>query len=657
MIRYIKETNIAKLNFISLLFIIGLLSLGLGYLFISGYNEEFRQELEKMEKDYLHLRKQKTINSVNLAVQNYEIRSSHIEEELKSRLKKKVLAAHHVASVILKTYQGTKTPTEIKEIIISSLQSMRRNGGEAYYLFQESDDPVIINPDETLFEGLTFIGYEKESPLGLLKRMMRKTKLSDEDFFYFRQTGQLQQKEGTFFLKRFSPLEWYFGKLDYHQTIEDQLREEIITEYANKAVKPPGGNDFEIYELLEAEKGKQSLRVLFHPLTPSLMGQELTTFHQDAKGQHYIEQMIRTIKSEGAGFVEHWVLGSDCPEAKLRMTYYLYYPRWNWIVAQGFEVDNMERLHLQEMMVDLEKKIKTKIKSATGLFVFIVLISLVISIFFSRAIAKIFADYKRKVEDRNTELATKNEMLQKEISERKKMEASLKKSEIQLRRLASEVHLAEERERRSIAADLHDSIGSALAISNMKLEMLFSQIKTPAIVNDLNTVHKHIKEVIQQTRALTFQLSPPALYQMGLEAALAGLAEQTQKLQGIVTVFNDDHQEKHLAEDVRIHIFRSVRELLVNVIKHGKAKHIQMSASRVDDQLQIVVADDGIGFEIDGDCLSPEEGGKFGLFSIRERLKLLGGQLEIRSAIGKGTVVILKAPLKTPSSANQETPS
>ncbi|MBT7888979.1 MAG: sensor histidine kinase, partial [Deltaproteobacteria bacterium] len=219
-------------------------------------------------------------------------------------------------------------------------------------------------------------------------------------------------------------------------------------------------------------------------------------------------------------------------------------------------------------------------------------------------------------------------------------------SEEQMRRLASEVQLTEERERRRIASDLHDSIGASLAISNLKLELLSGKINTSLISKDLNMVHDNIKQVIQQTRSLTFQLSPPVLYQMGLEAALAGLAEQNQKIHGILTEFDDDELEKYLEEDVRIHIFRSVRELLVNVIKHAGAKQIKISVARVEHQIQITVADDGVGFKSHDQAISPEKGGKFGLFSIRERLRLLGGYLEIHSEAGRGTEVIMRAPLK-----------
>ncbi|MBT6613107.1 MAG: hypothetical protein HOB38_13490, partial [Deltaproteobacteria bacterium] len=430
------------------------------------------------------------------------------------------------------------------------------------------------------------------------------------------------------------------------EKVESAIKKEVLDSLRDESMRVPNPNAFEIYELIEGEKGKQSLKVLLHHENPALEGQELTVYFQDAKGSPYIKKLIDQVTLKGSTFIENWDIDKDKPSPRLKLTYYRMYPPWNWIVATGFHIENSDMLNIQRLMDKLEDNIQDKIKSATVLFLFFILVAVLISVAFSRGIGKILKDYKKKVEDRSRELAAKNTQLNSEVLVRRRVESSLRNSEEQMRRLASEVQLTEERERRRIASDLHDSIGASLAISNLKLELLSGKINTSLISKDLNMVHDNIKQVIQQTRSLTFQLSPPVLYQMGLEAALAGLAEQNQKIHGILTEFDDDELEKYLEEDVRIHIFRSVRELLVNVIKHAGAKQIKISVARVEHQIQITVADDGVGFKSHDQAISPEKGGKFGLFSIRERLRLLGGYLEIHSEAGRGTEVIMRAPLK-----------
>jgi signal transduction histidine kinase len=116
----------------------------------------------------------------------------------------------------------------------------------------------------------------------------------------------------------------------------------------------------------------------------------------------------------------------------------------------------------------------------------------------------------------------------------------------------------------------------------------------------------------------------------------------------------DDERPKPLDDDVKVLLFRVVSELLVNVVKHAQAHEVNVSVQREDDHILIVVEDDGVGFDVAQMDMHWREGGGFGLFSIRERLQPLGGQLEITSAPGQGTRVVIMAPLKIDESSNKE---
>ena len=229
------------------------------------------------------------------------------------------------------------------------------------------------------------------------------------------------------------------------------------------------------------------------------------------------------------------------------------------------------------------------------------------------------------------------EKLEREISERKRMEA-------QLRSLASELSLAEERERRRLAIDLHDRIGQALAICKIKLGSLRETVSSTDVAVSIDEIRELLDQIIQDTRSLTFELSSPILYELGLEAAVESLAEQVQKQHGILSTFEDDGQHKPLDDDVRVVLFQAVRELLVNVAKHAQANSVKVSIQRYDSDIRIGVEDDGVGFDTSEIGYSTNG---FGLFSIRERLDYLGGHLEVRSEPGRGTLVTLVAPLKS----------
>ncbi len=240
------------------------------------------------------------------------------------------------------------------------------------------------------------------------------------------------------------------------------------------------------------------------------------------------------------------------------------------------------------------------------------------------------------------ESVIQNEKELREIAE-KREEESLR-YQAQLRSLSSELSLTEERERRRIASDLHDRIGHALANASMRLRQLKGAVLTSLASKHIDEIHSLIDQSIADTQTLTFELSPPILYDLGLEAALDWLTEQTQKQHDIKVEFIDDDTHKTIDESLRILLFQATRELLHNVVKHARATQISVSIVKEDDFVRIVIFDNGVGFEATKKEKDVKKGG-FGIFSIQERLKHQGGRMEIKSDPNLGSSVTLISPM------------
>jgi len=234
-----------------------------------------------------------------------------------------------------------------------------------------------------------------------------------------------------------------------------------------------------------------------------------------------------------------------------------------------------------------------------------------------------------------------------DITERKKAERKLLDYQAQLKSLASQLTLTEERERRRIATELHDRISQSMAISKIKLDGLRRSVSVRGSDQVLEEVCDLLGQAIADTRSLTSDLSSPILHELGFEAAVAAwLSEEIERKYGIATEFEKDEQPKPLDDDIKALLFRDVRELLINVVKHAHANKVKVSIRRVGRQIHIGVQDDGVGFDpVEVASKAAQEGG-FGLFSIRERLEELGGHLEIKSKPGRGCKVTMMAPLK-----------
>jgi PAS domain S-box-containing protein len=237
----------------------------------------------------------------------------------------------------------------------------------------------------------------------------------------------------------------------------------------------------------------------------------------------------------------------------------------------------------------------------------------------------------------------------RDITERMELEEKIHSYQEQLRSLASELLLIEGREKQRIATDLHDHIGQTLALSKIKLGALRELASSPALTQKVDEIRDLIEQTIEYTRTLVFELTPPILSDLGLEGAVEWLTQRFQEQHGILFDFENDGLPKPLDDNTRILLFYAVRELMVNVIKHSHARKAIVSIRRNDAIIQIAVDDDGIGLDTSKISSQLKRTYGFGIFSIRERLKLFGGCLDIKSDPNFGTRVTLVAPLKVES--------
>jgi PAS domain S-box-containing protein len=234
--------------------------------------------------------------------------------------------------------------------------------------------------------------------------------------------------------------------------------------------------------------------------------------------------------------------------------------------------------------------------------------------------------------------------ISEDITERKAAEAKLLAYQEQLRALTSELTLIEERERRRIASELHDQIGQNLALCKLKVAALEKGVIGEELKGELSAVRRLLECSIQDTRSLIFDLSPPVLYELGFPAALEWLVEWIGEQYHMPVEFENRSGDEPMENDRQVILFQVIRELLVNVGKHSQASRAKVILSLEKHALKVQVNDDGVGFDATRIYDPKGKDGRFGFFSMRERLNYLGGSLEVRSKPGQGTQIILVVP-------------
>jgi PAS domain S-box-containing protein len=236
--------------------------------------------------------------------------------------------------------------------------------------------------------------------------------------------------------------------------------------------------------------------------------------------------------------------------------------------------------------------------------------------------------------------------LEQSHAELERSHAELEQRTLQLRRLASQLTLAEQSARRQLASTLHDGLQQLLFSAGITLDEAMKTNSPDDHVELLLRARADMKEAMEAARTVSVNLFPPVLHLGGLPAALTWLARRTREQYNVVVNLTAEPEANPAASDVRILLFEAVRELLFNAVKHAGVDRVDVSlALGPGDTIHIEVSDDGVGFDPSAtlhDKNQPQAG--LGLFSIQERLALLGSHLNIQSAPGKGSRFTLTLP-------------
>ena len=230
------------------------------------------------------------------------------------------------------------------------------------------------------------------------------------------------------------------------------------------------------------------------------------------------------------------------------------------------------------------------------------------------------------------------------------LKAMVKERGAELLAIGKQLLAAEELERRTIAVDLHDDLGQDLAVAKLKLEAIMASsdvADNDKLQRQLGAVTILLDRCNKSVRSLSSQLSPPVLHQYGLGAALDWLSEEMQRTYGLnVKVYPGEAVT--LDEIVAATLFRIVRELLINISKHAQVSEAEvgMLVDAETDNLEITVSDDGVGFDVARTLdMNSSTHSSYGLFSIKQRIDFIGGQMLIDSHAGHGTIVLITLAL------------
>jgi signal transduction histidine kinase len=329
--------------------------------------------------------------------------------------------------------------------------------------------------------------------------------------------------------------------------------------------------------------------------------------HATSFGSHLAEPMRRALSGESGTLV-----GLDYRGERV-LAAYESIPELGWGVVAKIDVAEINRPFSRAALLSA-------------------VIAALVTIFGAGVTHRITSPLVGQIESR---VAERTAQLEQAVLDQKRLRQELRHS-------ASEATLAEDRERRKLAVDLHDGLGQLLTVASMRLGMLRDSVQNSTLVSEVQAIEGVISEADERASSLSFELSPPILHEVGLAAAAQSLAEDIEFRFGLNVTVEDDVHRRVLDEASRITLFRALRELLLNVTKHAQADKAHVRLWREGGFMNITVEDEGVGFD------SGTVTTGYGLFSIRERVNHLGGSMQIESKPGEGTRICLMTPSPDP---------
>jgi signal transduction histidine kinase len=231
-----------------------------------------------------------------------------------------------------------------------------------------------------------------------------------------------------------------------------------------------------------------------------------------------------------------------------------------------------------------------------------------------------------------------------DVTERKRLNDDLRASRERLQVLSRQLMSAHENERRHIARELHDEIGQALTGIKLNLNAMQRSEQDEAATLLLQDTLAIANRTLEQVRNLSLDLRPSMLDDLGLPAALRWYLDRQAQRAGFTAQFIAESSGTGVSKDVETACFRIAQECLTNIARHARARHVRMELRRRDTELELLVHDDGVGFNVLAARERATRGESMGLLGMQERVLLLDGHLEIESSASGGTRMRVRFP-------------
>ena len=405
---FFKEENIGKLILLNSaipLVLLGLVMLLHAILDLSNY---YKLEISQVEQEFIEEKKTTVKKLVQYQIYRLNMRQKQTTELLKNSLQQHVLQASKIAAHIYEQDHEDLSQNELYARITETLRFHTSNHGKGYLFMWKMDGTCLLYPPQPQWEGQHNTAIA-DNRLNTVFTTLKNIITTQGEGFYTYQWPKHPGTSGKTFAKisyvsYFEPLDCFIASGVYLDDITQGVKQ-LIVNILNKRDNQHLFTDyFYILDLHNINGGEDFATMLVNPNNPELIGTMYSSQDKDAKGQKFIEKYLQDLRENGEAFVQCWDRQPGSTEPKQKMTYLKFYPKWNWVIAQGFYFDDLNSLITSKKEV-LKQDVRQEFFHSFYILLFFLTITTILCFFFSKKINSLFETYRHHLEESNQSLA------------------------------------------------------------------------------------------------------------------------------------------------------------------------------------------------------------------------------------------------------------
>ena len=412
--RYLNEGNIRTILFTSSISLVAILSMAFFTFYVLERQNDLKHDIPKIEEDFINHQKEMLSFVVNLQIDQIDFQRRQIKKRIQLHLTEHVDEAKMFAQSLLDSH---KSSGETHQIIGQALSSLRFIRGEGYFFSMGLDGRVRFYPPNKSFNGQPISACFNLEQQQIIAQMIALVKKKQSGFLEYAWPlpgvqNKLQNKIS--YISYFEPLNGFIGTGAYFDAFAELTRTNIAENLKQFAIKSPK-NYFFVYELHNIQGGDGFATMLLNPNRPDLIGCKLTDNYKDAHGKMFRKEFLNGLRKNGESFVTYWYKKPGAEKPKQKLSYFKLYPEWNWVVAKGVYLDDLEKV-ITNKKTALEASVKNKSITFSLFFIIAVILVVLIAHYFTQGINSIFVEYKQMQEKHQNELESINIQLHKQAT-------------------------------------------------------------------------------------------------------------------------------------------------------------------------------------------------------------------------------------------------